>query len=71
MSRRITLRLRIGIGVHALQVPLRAIRRQEHAHHRVVVPGIEVVQPRAIVVLPGEALEGNTVQIRRTTKSRN
>ncbi len=61
MSRRITMRLRIAIdiriGVHALQVPLRAIRRQEHADDLVVVAGIVVIQPRAVVVLPGEAFE--------------
>ena len=33
----------IGIGVHPLRIALGRIRREEHAHHRVVVARVEVV----------------------------
>ncbi len=33
----------IAIGVHAGQVALYRVRREKHAHHRVVVAGMEVV----------------------------
>src|SRR5579871_390769 len=59
-TRRVAPRLRIathvGIRVHPLHIPLYRIRRQEHAHYRVIVPGVVVIQPRQrIVVLAGEA----------------
>ena len=48
----------IGIRVHTLQVALHHIRRQEDPHHGVIVTGIQVIQPRAVVVLPDEAFGG-------------
>lgn len=59
ISMRLGVAIDIAIGVHPLQIPLRLIRREEHARHRVIVARDIVIQPRqAIVVLPGKALEG-------------
>ena len=61
-SRRIAKGLRvaidIGIRIQALRIALRRIRREEHPHHRVIVARMQVIQPRAIVVLSNEALRG-------------
>jgi hypothetical protein len=49
----------VGIRIHAAAIPLYRIRREEDAHHWVIVPGSIVVQPRQrVVVLAGEALGG-------------
>ena len=59
-ARRIAVRFRVavdvGIGVQALRVALHGIGGEEHRRLGVVVARIEVVQARAIVVLPDEAL---------------
>jgi len=46
----------IGIRVHPCHVPLHCIGRQEHAHHRVVVACIVVIQSgERVIVLTREA----------------
>ncbi len=53
---RLRIALHVGIRVHALHIPLRLVCREEHAHHRIVIPGIEIIQSRqGIIILPGEA----------------
>ncbi len=48
--------LLIDQRVHALHIALDRIGREEDRRYRVIVARIEVVQPRAIVVLPDKAL---------------
>src|SRR5579884_1912777 len=60
-SARVGLRLRvpphIAIGVHPHSIALHTIGREEHPHDRVIVAGVERVQPRqAIVVLARKPL---------------
>ncbi len=63
MPRRVPHRLRIPphivIRVHPLQIALHCIRRQEAAHHWVIVPSVVVVQPGGISILPRKTLVGS------------
>ncbi len=64
LSRGITATLRIArdiaIRVHPLQIALHRIRREEHPHHWIIIPGVVVVEPgQRIIVLPGEAFGGS------------
>ena len=50
------MRLRVAIDISIRVHPLHGIRREEHRRHRILVARVEVIQSRAVVVLPDETL---------------
>src|SRR5260370_33614407 len=57
ITKRVWVAVDVPVAVHPSQVPIGCMRSQEHPQHRVVVPGMEVIQfahgvlPLAVLVL--------------------